>query len=91
MIISVEQPVEWVVRETEVLGDNLHQCHFAHHKSHMNLPGFEPGSDQMGFVVDKMTLCPPQIPYELTQARNRAAAVGSRQLAAWATAWHAVA
>jgi hypothetical protein len=24
-----------VGRETEVLGKNLPQCHFAHHKSHM--------------------------------------------------------
>jgi hypothetical protein len=29
-------------------------------------------------------LCPPQIPYDLTWARIRAAAVGSRRLTAWA-------
>jgi hypothetical protein len=33
-----------------------------------------------------VSLCPPQIPHGLTQARNRPAAVGSRRLTAWATA-----
>jgi hypothetical protein len=31
-------------------------------------------------------LCPPQIPHDLTQARIRASAVGSRRLTAWVTA-----
>jgi hypothetical protein len=40
----VEQSVECELEgETEVLGENLSQCHFAHHKSHLTRPGREPG------------------------------------------------
>jgi hypothetical protein len=42
-MMSLEQSVECVAGETEVLGENLSQCHFVHHKSHMTLLGFEPG------------------------------------------------
>jgi hypothetical protein len=43
MMVSVEQLVERFAEETEVLGENLRQCCFAHHKSHIHLPGLEPG------------------------------------------------
>jgi hypothetical protein len=36
MMMNGEQSVEGeLARETEELGDNLPQCHFFHHKSHM--------------------------------------------------------
>jgi hypothetical protein len=42
VIMIMEKLVEWLARETEVLGENLPQCRFVHHKPHM-LPAREPG------------------------------------------------
>jgi hypothetical protein len=42
--VIVEKLVEWrLAGETEVVGENLLQPHFVHHKSHITRPGFEPG------------------------------------------------
>jgi hypothetical protein len=50
-MMIMEQPVErGLAGETEVVGKNLSQCHFIHHKSHVTLPGIEPG--------------PPNLPYK---------------------------
>jgi hypothetical protein len=49
MRMIVEQLVEWRLEgETEVLGENLPQRHFVHHKSHMTRPGLEPQATAVG-------------------------------------------
>jgi hypothetical protein len=40
--MMMEKLVGWLAGETEVLGKNLPQYRFVHHKPHM-LPGREPG------------------------------------------------
>jgi hypothetical protein len=43
VIILMEKLVEWwLVGETEVLGENLHQCRFVHQKPHMLCPYANP-------------------------------------------------
>jgi hypothetical protein len=44
----LEQLVGWLAGETEVLGENLPQRHFVHHKSQMTRPGLEPRTAAVG-------------------------------------------
>jgi hypothetical protein len=47
MIISVEQSVECLAAETEVLGENLPQNIFVHHKSYMTCEVAAVGSQRL--------------------------------------------
>jgi hypothetical protein len=43
-MMSAEQSVESeLAGKTEILGENLSQCHFVHHKFHITSPGPETG------------------------------------------------
>jgi hypothetical protein len=63
VIMMMEKLVEWLAGETEVLGENLPQCRFVHHKPHMLSPDAIPGrssrkpatnrlSDGTAFVIE---------------------------------------
>jgi hypothetical protein len=41
-------------------------------------------TEVLGENLPPVPLCPPQIPHDVTQAKTRNAAMGSRQLTGWA-------
>jgi hypothetical protein len=44
--MGVEQSAELVAEETDILGENVGQFRFVHHKSHVTSPGLQPGPPQ---------------------------------------------
>jgi hypothetical protein len=58
MIMGVEYSVEWLAGKTEVLGENLPQCHFVHHKSHMTWARTLTGAVEAGDQSPELRHCP---------------------------------
>jgi hypothetical protein len=60
-MMSVKQSVEWeLTGETEVVGENLPQCHFVRHLSHMTCLGLE-----LGLLPWEAADSPPELRYGL--------------------------
>jgi hypothetical protein len=61
--MMMEKLVELLAGEIEVLGENLPQCRFVHHKSHMLCPdanpgrrGGKPASNRLSYFTAKPTI-----------------------------------
>jgi hypothetical protein len=56
-MMSVHHSVECLAGETEVLRENLLQCRFVHHKSHMTLSGLQPGPRRWEATTNSLSYC----------------------------------
>jgi hypothetical protein len=54
--MSAEQSVGLVAGKTEVLGENLPQCRYVHHKFHMNWPRAQIRITAVEFSVKQVTI-----------------------------------
>jgi hypothetical protein len=76
VIMRMEKLVEWTVlaEETQVLGENLPQCHFVHHKFHMTWPRLEPPLPLWEAASNRLSY--GMAPYPAREASSRSPTLG---------------